>query len=280
VLTSWNGLMIGTFAQAAQVLDSATYATAAARAADFLLRTMRAPDGCLYHTWTAGQAPKLNGYLDDYANLVDALVSVYETTFEPRWLEAALELAGVMIEQFWDEADGGFFYTGRKHESLLARTRDPHDNATPSGNAMAVMALLRLGRLTGRADLSDKAMATLRLFRGLMKTAPAAAGQMLIDLDFHLGPIQEFAILGDLAEPQTQRVLRAVGRDFRPRKVVVWKPSSGPVEPLEALLPLLRGKTPRAEVTTYFCQDGSCQAPWLGAAAVEAALRKGEPSAG
>ena len=135
VLTSWNGLMIGTFAQAAQVLDSSVYAAIATRAADFLLRTMRAPDGCLYHTWTAGHAPKLNGYLDDYANLLDALVSVYETTFEPRWIEAALDMAGVMIEQFWDEAEGGFFYTGRNHEPLLRelgiRTTMPRLRATP-----------------------------------------------------------------------------------------------------------------------------------------------------
>ena len=126
---------------------------------------MRTPDGRLLRTWSAGSAPKLNGYLEDYAFLLDALVTLYEATFEPRWIEAALDLAGVMVEQFWDEAEGGFFYTGRDHEQLIARTKDPHDNATPSGNAMAVTALLRLAKLTGRADLRDKAEGTLRLFR-------------------------------------------------------------------------------------------------------------------
>ncbi|HEX5272215.1 MAG TPA: thioredoxin domain-containing protein, partial [Gemmataceae bacterium] len=199
VLTAWNGLMIAAFAKAAQALDEPSYAKAAARAADFILRTMRMPDGRLYRTWSHGSAPKLNGYLEDYAYFLDALVSVYETTFEPRWVEAALDVARVMVEQFWDEAEGGFFYTGKDHERLIARTKDPHDNATPSGNAMAVTGLLRLAKLTGRADLREKAERTLRLFRGVMEESVMAAAQMLIAYDFDLGPVKEVAVVGDPA---------------------------------------------------------------------------------
>src|SRR5437868_8495237 len=99
---------------------------------------MRTADGRLLRTFSSGSQPKLNAYLEDYAYLIDALVDLYEATFEPRWIEAALDLAGVMVEQFWDDEQGGFFFTGKGHEALIARTKDPHDNATPSGNAMAV----------------------------------------------------------------------------------------------------------------------------------------------
>jgi uncharacterized protein YyaL (SSP411 family) len=270
VLTAWNGLMIAAFAQAAQVLDEPVHAKAAVRAADFILRTMRMSDGRLYRTWSSGSAAKLNGYLEDYAYFLDALVSVYETTFEPRWIEAAGDVARVMIEQFWDEAEGGFYFTGRDHEQLIARTKDPHDNATPSGNAMAVTALLRLAKLTGRADLRDKAERTLRLFRGLMEASPMAAGQMLIAYDFDLGPVQEFAVVGDLVNDETKRVLRAIRGGFRPHKVVALKASGD--DKADALLPLLAGKGSSGSVTTYICENFTCAAPLVGAAAVEAAL--------
>jgi uncharacterized protein YyaL (SSP411 family) len=270
VLTAWNGLMISAFAQAAQVLDNPVYAKAAARAADFILKTMRMPDGRLYRTWSQGSAPKLNGYLEDYAYLLDALVSVYETTFEPRWVEAALDVARVMIEQFWDEAEGGFYYTGRDHEQLIARTKDPHDNATPSGNAMAVTALLRLAKLTGRADLREKAERTLRLFRGIMEASPMAGAQMLIAYDFALGPIQEYAVVGDPAAEETRRVWRAIRSGFRPHKVVAFKSPSDATA--DAVVPLLAGKTASGTVTTYICENFTCAAPLVGAGAVEEAL--------
>jgi uncharacterized protein YyaL (SSP411 family) len=273
VLTSWNGLMIAAFAQAAQVLDRPEYAATAARAADFLLKRMRTADGRLLRTYSAGSAAKLNGYLEDYAFVVDALVSLFEATFEPRWLEAALDLAELMIGQFWDAAEAGFFYTGRDHETLIARTKDPHDSSIPSGNSMAVTALLRLAKLTGRMDLMEKAEATVRLFRSLMTAMPMAAGQMLVAFDFYLGPVQEFALIGDPAGEETRQVLRAVRGGFRPNKVVALRPATGPAEELEELLPLLAGKPAQGAVTTYVCENFTCQAPLVGAAAAAAALR-------
>jgi uncharacterized protein YyaL (SSP411 family) len=166
ILTAWNGLMIAAFAQAAQVLARPEYTQAAARASEFVLGHMRAPDGRLLRTTGAGAQPKLNGYLEDYSYIIDALVSLYETTFEPRWIKSAQELAQVMVDQFWDDGEGGFFFTGKNHETLIARTKDPHDNATPSGNAVAVTGLLRLHKLTGNPTWLDKAERTLRLFGG------------------------------------------------------------------------------------------------------------------
>ncbi len=262
--------MIAALAQAAATLDRPEYAADAARAADFILTKMRTPNGRLLRTWSAGSEAKLNAYLEDYAFLLEGLVALYEATFEPRWVAAALDLSRVLVDQFWDESGGGFFYTGRDHEALISRGQDPHDNATPSGNAVATTALLRLAKLTGRTELRDKAEATLRLYAGLMKEHPTAMGQMLIALDFDLGPVEEYAVVGDPTAEDARRVLRAIQRRFEPDKVVALRPASGPVR--EDLLPLLADKTAQGAATLYVCREFACQAPLVGAEAVEAAL--------
>jgi uncharacterized protein YyaL (SSP411 family) len=212
----------------------------------------------------------LNGYVEDYAFVIDALVSLYEATFEPRWIADALDLARVMIDQFGDEREGGFFYTGRDHEQLIARSKDAADSSTPSGNAMAAMGLLRLARLTGRADLEEKAWATLRLFRGLMASSPVAAGQMLMALDFALGPVQEFAVVGVPDAPETLQALRLIRSGFRPWRVVAA--TAGTPRAEEQVIGLLAGKVAAGDVTTYICQNFTCQAPLVGVEALEAAL--------
>jgi uncharacterized protein YyaL (SSP411 family) len=271
-LTSWNGLMIAALAQAGAVLENPRYVEAACRAADFILTRMRTKDGRLLRSYSSGSEPKLNGYLEDYAFLADALVSLYEATFEPRWLESALQIVEVMIDQFWDAAEGGFFFTGRAHESLIARNKDPHDNAIPSGNSMAVTALLRLVKLTGRIDLQEKAEATMKLYRGLLAAQPTAAGQMLVALDFYLGPVQEFAVVGDPASEETRRVLRTIRGGFRPNCVVALKTPTTDAQ-TEELIPLLAGKTASGVVTTYICENFACQAPVVGVEALETALK-------
>ncbi len=270
-LTAWNALMISALAQSGAVLENPQYVEAARRAADFILTRMRTKDGKLLRSYSSGTEPKLNGYLEDYSFLADALVSLYEATFEPHWIAAGLQIVEVMIDQFWDAADGGFFYTGRDHESLIARNKDPHDNAIPSGNSMAVTALLRLVKLTGRVDLQEKAEATLKLYAGLLTEHPMAAGQMLIALDFYLGPVQEFAIVGDPTADDTQRVLRVIRRGFRPNAVVALQsPATG--AQAEEMIPLLAGKKAGGPVTTYICENFACQAPVVGAEALEVAL--------
>ena len=133
---------------------------------------MRRDDGRLLHTYRDGRA-HLDAYLDDYANLLDGLTRLYEATGEPRWIESALELAQVMIDEFSDPAHGGFFYTGHHHEALIARQKDFYDNATPSGNAMAATALVRLGALTGRDDLTEAGRSALESFQLVLEREPA-----------------------------------------------------------------------------------------------------------
>jgi uncharacterized protein YyaL (SSP411 family) len=279
ILTAWNGLMIAAFAQAAQVLDNPAYAAAATRAADYLLTRMRSADGRLLRTANSGGAPKLNAYLEDYAFLMDALVRLYEATFVPRWIAAARELADIMIAKFADKQGAGFFFTGEDHEALIARVKDMHDSSIPSGNSLAATALLRLGKLLGNREYLDKAEATLRGAVGLMESSSMAAGQLLIALDFYLGPVQEIAIVGTPGAPETQRVLQAVRTGFRPNQVVAFKAGDGDAKALEEAVPLLRDKSALGDVTTYICQDFACQAPLVGAAAAEKAPLAAEPGA-
>jgi uncharacterized protein YyaL (SSP411 family) len=271
VLTSWNGLMITALARAGAVLEVPRYTEAAARAAEFIWQRMRTPDGRLLRTYSAGSEAKLNGYLEDYAFLLEALVALYEATFDVRWVERATELAGRMREQFWDDEGGGFYYTGRGHEALIARTKDPHDSSIPSGNGMAVTALLRLHALTGRAELLRESETTMRVFHGLMSQAPMAVGQMLLALDFYLGPVQEFAVVGNPADAEVRRVLAAVRRPFRPHHVLALKPSTAPPEVGE-IVPLLADRLGRDGVTLYVCENFTCQTPLVGAEAAEKAL--------
>jgi uncharacterized protein YyaL (SSP411 family) len=252
VLTAWNGLMIDAFARAAAALDRPDYAAAASRAADFILRTMRTPKGLLYRTYGAGGGAKLNAYLEDYSYLLEGLVSLYEATFGERWISAAAELAQVMFAEFWDEAEGGFYFTGKSHEALLARKKDGHDDATPSGNAMAATALLRLAKLTGQSDYVARAEKTMWLFHSILEKMPLAAGQMLLALDFYLGPVDEYAVIGE-AEA-VRDALRKLRGSFRPNQVVAWRSPGSP----ESSLSLLRGKKATGPVTVFRCRDGTC----------------------
>jgi uncharacterized protein YyaL (SSP411 family) len=272
ILTSWNGLMIAAFAQAAGALDQPAHATAASRAAAFALDNMRSNKGTLLRTCSAGSKAKLNAYLEDYAFLIEGLIALYEATFELRWLTSAIELADVMIDQFWDARDGGFFYTGRDHEALLTRSKDPHDSSIPSGNSMAATALLRLARLTGRNVYQERAETTLRLFQSLMTERPFVVSQMLIALDFLLGPDREVAIVGERADPETQAVLRLARARFRPHQVVALRTAAGDSAQAEKIIPFLAGKTAVGGITTYVCENYSCKAPLVGVAAAEKAL--------
>jgi uncharacterized protein YyaL (SSP411 family) len=177
VLVSWNGLMIDALAYAAPVLRRPELLQAAEKAARFLLAQLRRPDGRLWHCWRAGVA-RQEGFLDDYACLLQALLTLYERTFDQQWLVEALALADQMRRHFEDRQRGGFFYTADDHERLIARNKDLHDASVPSGNAMAATALLRLGRLASRWEDLLAAARTLALARRIMEQTPTGAGQM------------------------------------------------------------------------------------------------------
>ena len=276
VLVSWNGLMIAALAEGGRILQDERYLEAARRAAFFILEQMRLADGRLLHTYKDGQA-KLDAYLDDYADMIDGLTRLYEATGEPTWIGSALDLAQIMIDEFVDAEQGGFFFTGNRHETLIARQKDVHDNATPSGNGMAATALIRLGALTGRDQLTQAGRRALESVQSLLERQPAAAGQSLIALDFLLGSIREFAVIAGTDPAEFRAVLEAIATPFRPHKVVApatlaqaaWLAD---IVPLLAHRPIRDGRT-----TTYVCEHFTCREPVVGVAGVEAALAYCKP---
>jgi uncharacterized protein YyaL (SSP411 family) len=274
VLVSWNGMMISAMAFGAQVLGDERYAKAARDAADFLLRTMRTREGALLHSFKDGQA-RFNAYLDDYAWLIDGLIDLYQATFEPRYLDDAVALAGKMIALFHDDKDHGFFYTSSDHEALIARNKEAQDGSTPSGNSMAACALLRLSRLCGRSDFEKIAVSTLEFVSSILAQSPTAASQALLALDFLLGPAHEVAIVDGTRMTESDEVLAALHRRFLPNKIVVRKTAALTDESLPATLtPLLKGKVSRAgNATIYLCDHGTCGLPVVGVKGLEEALK-------
>jgi uncharacterized protein YyaL (SSP411 family) len=273
VLVAWNGLMIDALAQAAGVLDEPRYLAAAARAAEFILGQMRQSDGRLLHSWRQGKA-KLAAYLDDYSFLVNALVSLYEADFDERWIDAAIDLTGRMLGLFHDPAQGGFFFTASDHETLITRPKDLYDNAVPSGNSMAAMVLLRLGKLTGRDDYLSAAESTLRAAVALMQQAPRGTGQMLLALDFFLGPTPEIVVVGDARQAETAAALADLRHRFVPNKLLACRRADPIAEGSTALALLFAGKDAREpEPTVFVCENFACQEPVFGKGAAVAQWR-------
>jgi hypothetical protein len=272
IIVAWNGLMIDAMARAGAALNEPEYVITASEAADYILTNMRQSDGRLLHTSRGGKA-KLDAYLDDYASLANSLVTLYEASFNERWIDAATELMDIVLEKFADANGGGFFYTATDHEQLIARTKELTDSSTPSGNALAATALLRLGKLLGRSDYLDAAAQTIASAVPLLQRAPMAAGQMLLALDRYLGPSHELVLVGDLAGDDTKQAISGVHRRYLPRSVVAArdsKPSHDSSRRSKQLDELFAGKesvdgSPRL----YVCQNFACQAPAIGLAAIE-----------
>ena len=252
VLTAWNGLMMASFAEAGVVLDRADYTDAARRNAEFVLSNLR-KDGTLLRTWKAGVA-KFNGYLEDYSFLIEGLVTLFETTGEFRWLTEAQTLTERMIEEFWDEQNGGFFFTGKSHENLIVRSKDYFDNATPSGNSVAAIALLRLATLTGKENYRNLSIAVLREIGETARRYPSGFGYALSAVDFLLSTPKEIAIVGK-DRGDIGPLLREAWKRYLPNKVVA--PGFGDENiPLLENRPLQNGRA-----TAYVCVHYACQQP-------------------
>jgi uncharacterized protein YyaL (SSP411 family) len=252
VLTAWNGLMMASFAEAGVVLDRADYTEAARRNAQFLLANLRR-DGSLLRTWKDGVA-KFNAYLEDYAFLTEGLLTLYETTGEFSWLEEAMALADRMIEEFWDNENRGFFFTGKSHENLIVRSKDYFDNATPSGNSVAAMVLLRLALLSGKDNYRDLGTKVLQEVADSIRRYPSAFGYALSAADFLLSEPKEVAIVGKDAG-DIRPLLHEAWRRYLPNKVVA--PGFG-----GETIPLLRDRpTQNGLPTAYVCAHYVCKEP-------------------
>jgi uncharacterized protein YyaL (SSP411 family) len=261
ILTDWNGLMIAAMCAGHRVLGEERYSTSAQRAGNFVLETMM-PDGRLLHTHRQGRSSLL-AYLDDYANMVGALLELYASTFDLRWLRQSRRMADQMLDLFWSPSGECFAFTGSDHEQLIADLRQGHDGATPSGNAVAATVLQRLAVLTGNDDYEDRAVAVLRAFQAQIEGSPSAFSQMLLALDDHLSEPREIALVGKLAELSTREALGRLWRRYAPHEVVALKdPSSEEAAEVESEIPLLSGKSEIGGALTYYvCRNYACQAP-------------------
>lgn len=253
VLVDWNGLMIAALAFASRALGARELLTEAARAAEFILGRMW--DGeKLLHRYREGEAA-IDGFLDDYAFLVWGLTELYLTSYEPRYLEKALELATAALKRFWDDEGGGFYFTG-EDETLPARRKELYDGARPSGNSVMLLNLLRLSRLTGRVELEEKAGRLVDAFSATVKGSPHAYTMFLCGLDFALGPSHEVVLAGDLPE-DVSNLYEAIWKRYLPNTVVLIRNEESVklASYAEEMRPLERLGT------AYVCSNFVCDMP-------------------
>jgi uncharacterized protein len=261
ILTAWNGLMIAALAKGYQALGDENSIHAARRAADFILGRLRSDTGRLYRRYRHGEVA-FPGFLDDYAFLVWGLIEVYESTLDVRYLEEAVKLNRDMLELFWDEEAGGLFYSAEDNEQLIVRDKEIYDGATPSGNSVAALNLLRLGRMTGDTTLEEKAEQLLRSFSGLVADYPMAYTQFLNALDFALGPAQEVVIAGDRDHVTTQAMVDILHRTFCPNRVLMLKPGGMAGTRLSALCGFAGALEPiDGQPAAYICENFACKRP-------------------
>jgi uncharacterized protein YyaL (SSP411 family) len=250
-LTSWNALAIAALADAGAALGREDYLDAARECAGFLLERLRDAEGNLLRTYKDGRA-HLNAYLEDHAFLLEALLALYEATFETRWFTEARALAETMIDRFGDPERGGFYSTSSDHEELIARRKEVGDHPIPSGNSSAAMGLLRLGALTGERRYEEAGTGVFALFGKPAVEHPDAFAHMLRALDFHLSPTREVALIGDVGG----ELAKVVREQSRPHLVLAGGPE-GATEP-----PLLEGRTTvDGRPAAYICQNFTCQLP-------------------
>jgi uncharacterized protein YyaL (SSP411 family) len=258
ILTSWNGLMLRSFAEAARYLKRADYLRVATRNAEFLLERLR-QDGRVLRSYKDGRA-RFNGYLEDYVFLADGLLALYEASFEPRWFQEARYLIDQTIALFADEKHGGFFDTGSDHEALINRPKDIMDNAIPSGNSVAMDVLLKLAALTGELSYRQRADDYLQSVADNLVQYPQFFGHALGALDFALSASKEIAIVGSLQRDETQSLLDVVNARYIPNSVLACT-SEGTQE---EIVPLLADRPAKeGHATAYVCQNFTCQSPVL-----------------
>ena len=261
ILTDWNGLMIAALAKAAWALGRNEYATAADAAAVYIRDNMTI-QGMLYHRSAEGEVA-VPAFLDDHAFLIWGLLELYEASFEENHLSWALELSGETIRNFWDERQGGFFFTSAgHHKDLPTRRKEIYDGALPSGNSAMVSNLLRLGRLLGRGDLEERAQKTVDAFSGKISQHPTAYTQLLCGLDFAFGPTREVVIVGPRDNPDTKAMIDVLRREFIPNTVVLFRPVEQRRPEIVSFAPYTERMTAvEGRATAYVCSNYSCERP-------------------
>ena len=265
ILASWNGLMLGAFARASAVLDEEKYREAAENNLQFIREKLwDEKNKTLHHRWRDGERDGVQ-LLEGYAFLLDGVIQLYEATLAPGHLDFANELAEAMLARFYDPAEGGFWQSPAETKDLILRVKDDYDGAEPSGNSVAVLALLKLAAITGRADFKNAAEATLRLFAQRLENSPYALAFMLQAVDFRLDEPRRVVIAGEPGSAKAKELLRAAHSVYQPDKIVLG--NRGAVEEFARSLPARDG------AVAYVCTGTACKPPTDDAAKVKEMLR-------
>ena len=243
--------MIAALARASQVLGEKKYLQAAVKAADFLLERMKDKNGTLNHRYIKGERA-VEGFLDDYAFLAFGLTEIYEASFDERFLQSALELTNAMIARFWDEKDGGFFFTAKGSADVVAKRKEIYDGALPSGNSMALLNLLRLARLSENTGYEEMGNRLSRTFSAEVKESPSAHTFLLLGIDFTVGPAYNVTLVGDLNEEKMLDMLKALRANYVPNMVVSLKPARKASLGYEQI---------DGKATAYVCRGQTCLPP-------------------
>jgi len=269
IITSWNGLMITALATGYAVLGNEKYIRAAKRCADFLW-SKQWKDGKLHRIYKDGQT-RIAGCLEDYAFFLEALVTLYETSIDIEWISRAGQIADAMIEDFWDEMEEGFFLSGKSGDQLVSNIKNPADEAMPSANAIASIALLKLGRLTGKKSYLEKSEKTLKAFLFSIEQNPAAYTGLLSTMSASNFPPTEAIFVGPKDSSEFEGMWKVLHSDYRPNKIVIWNEG----EKTEKLLPLAEGKKSiKGGAAVYLCQKGTCHPPVDTAKALDRLLER------
>lgn len=261
ILTGWNGLMTAALSMGARVLDNMEYAMAAEGAVRFIRSKLIREDGRLLARYREGEAA-YPGYLDDYAFLVWGLIELYEATFKAEYLKLAVDLNRDMLKYFYDEENGGLFLYGSDSEQLIVRPKDVYDGAMPSGNSVAAMNFLKLGRLTGDTDLEEKAYEQLKAFGSIIIGHPMGYTNMLSTLLFANSKASEIVIVGNREDPNAKRMLSIANKHFNPFTVVLFKDKESVEAGITGIAPYTEGQVMIDDkATAYVCENFACRAP-------------------
>jgi len=261
ILTDWNGLMIMALSKASQALDEPEYAATAMKTADFIIDHLIDSEGRLFHRYRQGET-SIPGFLDDHAFFIWSLKELYETVLDAKYLRHAIGLTKNMLAHFWDQEHGGFYSTADYSETVLEKAKEIYDGAYPSGNSVAASALLFLARMTGRIEFEEKAAELMHTFSVKVARSPSLCTQLMIGLDFALGPSSEVVIVGDPREKDTNEFLRTVRTRFLPRKIVLFRSLIDRSPEIAALASFTKDmQADQAKATAFVCRNHVCNLP-------------------
>jgi len=255
VLTDWNGLMIASLSRASTSLGEKLYLEMAEKAANFVIHNML-KNSTLYHRFRDAEAG-IPGFIDDYAFLIWGLIELYEATFKAEYLEQALKINSILIEDFWDRSNKGFYFNSHKAKGLPVRRKEINDGAIPSGNSISVLNLLRLGRYTGNPDLEKMASETMDAFSSTINQIPSGNTQSLIGLDFMIGPSYEIIIVGKKESIDSKNILKKIYTNYVPNRIILLK-----TDEIEKVAEYVKNyQSIGGKSTVYVCRNYACELP-------------------